>query len=137
MAMVAEAEKGYLLLQPLSGSPAGFTSGSTTVPPSNKSSRQQDLRGELNKLTTNRDKVLADRQQVDSELKQVQDQVKELQTSITVKENLLDDLISTDKQMKATNRQMVKKIQLLYEESAKTRRDLREAQQCLKVLHSS
>ena len=93
----------------------------------------QDLRGELTKLTSNRKKGLVDRQQLDSELKRVQDQVKELQTSIKVKENLLDDLISTDKQMKATNRQMVKKVQLLYEESAKTRRDLREAQRCLKA----
>ena len=91
------------------------------------------MRGELTKLTSNRKKGLVDRQQLDSELKRVQDQVKELQTSIKVKENLLDDLISTDKQMKATNRQMVKKVQLLYEESAKTRRDLREAQRCLKA----
>ena len=86
-----------------------------------KKEAEEKLRGEISKLNLNREKTLADRQLVDSELKQVQGQVKELQTSIRVKENLLDDLIGTDKQMKAINRQMVKKIQLLYEESAKTR----------------
>ena len=102
-----------------------------------KKEAEEKLRGEISKLNLNREKTLADRQLVDSELKQVQGQVKELQTSIRVKENLLDDLIGTDKQMKAINRQMVKKIQLLYEESAKTRRDLREAQRCLKEAEES
>ena len=64
-----------------------------------KKEAEEKLRGEISKLNLNREKTLADRQLVDSELKQVQGQVKELQTSIRVKENLLDDLIGTDKQV--------------------------------------
>jgi len=76
---------------------------------------------------------MADCAQVEESLLQVQEQVRELATSIQVKEQLLEELITTDHRMKAANSQMVKKIQLLYEESAATRRDLREAQRSLKL----
>ena len=92
-----------------------------------------ELQHRLQELNVNRDKTQADFDQVDADLKRVEEQVQELTISIQTKEGLLEDLICTDREMKTTNKQMAQKTRLLYEESSKTRRDLREAQRSLRL----